>query len=184
MSDGSLSPVLFFTGTSYAWNWNRETILQDFRVLENGQLELLWTNRNGTDGLLERLTMEKVTKIPIVVRGVFYGVSTDVSLNSIIPVHRKAFDNWLEEYINRLTKIYYVDGIPVYPIYHDIEVSEEKKEEYKKAIEDARPLPIRTAPILTIIREDAADYFSGSKSADEVIEVINNRGQLYLNERK
>lgn len=457
-SDGSLSPVMFFTGTSYAWNWNRETVLQDFRVLENGQLELLWTNRNGTGGLLERLKMEKVKKIPIVVRGVFYGdswitrqaalfnsksstyhviiedcgdgndtadfakltnvqigagkgpdilcgdrllrdyiggmlekgaleelhpymeasgireedyfpltfsswrqgdliygvnprlnvideqivkevlgsretpdietladallsyekggiyakgldsgqvlnkflrgtdslwgmvdwengccdfntplfrklleaamrygddgrrnsefslcggrmyfdifsfmgqeeqenagmvtsgilfddgchtaswpwytmaingnslhketaweficflineeaqtVSLDVSLNSIIPVHRKAFDNWLEEYINCLTQIYYVDGIPVYPIYHDIEVSEEKKEEYKKAIEDARPLPIRTAPILTIIREDAEDYFNGSKSADEVIGVINNRVQLYLNERK
>lgn len=55
-------------------------------------------------------------------------------------------------------------------------------EAYKKAIEDARALPIRTAPILTIIQEEAKDYFNGSKSAEEISRVINNRVQLYLDE--
>ncbi len=59
----------------------------------------------------------------------------------------------------------------------------EKRDAYKKAIEDARPLPIRTAPILTIIQEETKDYFTGSKSAEEESRVINNRVQLYLDER-
>ena len=57
-------------------------------------------------------------------------------------------------------------------------------EAYKKAIEDARPLPMRTAPILAIIQEEAKDYFNGSKRVEEIIQVINNRVQLYLDERK
>lgn len=54
---------------------------------------------------------------------------------------------------------------------------------YLKAIEDARPLPLQTAPILEIIQEEAADYFNSIKNAEEVIKVINNRVQLYLNEK-
>ena len=45
-------------------------------------------------------------------------------------------------------------------------------------------LYIQTVPILEIIQEEAKDYFNGNKSAEEIGKVINNRVQLYLNERK
>ncbi len=69
--EGSLSPILYFTGLSYGWHSDLE--LQDFLVQEDGGIELLWTRTNGAGGLWERLKIEKVEKIPIVVRGSFYG---------------------------------------------------------------------------------------------------------------
>ncbi len=42
-------------------------------------------------------------------------------------------------------------------------------------------MPDRTAPILTIIREEAAD-FSGSKNTAQAAETAANRVLLYLNE--
>lgn len=63
-------------------------------------------------------------------------------------------------------------------------VSEKKQAEYRRTIEDARPLPLRTRLVLTIIQEEAEDYFNGSKSVDEVTKVVNNRVQLYLDEGK
>ncbi len=100
------------------------------------------------------------------------------------PVHRQSFDKWLEWELRLLTKKGRKKGKEVIPVYYGENTSMEKRNAYKKAIEDARPLPIRTAPILTIIQEEAEDYFNGSKSAEEVSRIINNRVQLYLDERK
>lgn len=51
-----------------------------------------------------------------------------------------------------------------------------------KAAEDARPLPVRTKPVLEVTCEEAEDYFNGMKSLEEVIPVMENRVRLYLNE--
>lgn len=59
-----------------------------------------------------------------------------------------------------------------------------RREEYKRAIDEARPLPTRILPILTIIMEEAEDYLDGSKSAEQVSHVVNNRVQLYLDENR
>ena len=100
------------------------------------------------------------------------------------PVHRESFDKWLEWELQWLTEPRFENGKEITPVYNGENTSAEKINAYKKAIEDARPLPIRTAPILTIIQEEAKDYFNGSKSAEEVSRVINNRVQLFLDERK
>lgn len=100
------------------------------------------------------------------------------------PVHREAFDEWLEWEIYKGSEVRFENGHTVHPIYYGENTSEEKREEYRKAIEEVRSLPMRTAPILTIILDEAADYFNGSKSAEEVSLVINNRVRLYLNEQK
>lgn len=100
------------------------------------------------------------------------------------PVQKEAFDKWLEWELSWLSEVRYENGKQLKPAYYGENTSEEKREAYKKAIEDARPLPIRTAPILAIVLDDAEDYFNGSKSAEEVSKVINNRVQLYLDERK
>lgn len=69
-------------------------------------------------------------------------------------------------------------------VYNGRLITDKMCTEFKARIEDARPLPIRTAPLLDIILEEAGDYFNGSKSVEEVSEVINKRVQLYLDERK
>lgn len=51
-------------------------------------------------------------------------------------------------------------------------------------IEDARFFPLETEPVLDIILEEAESYFSGMKSLEEVIDVMENRIGLYLKEIK
>lgn len=100
------------------------------------------------------------------------------------PVHRDVFETWMQEIIDTLVKEHYVNGILIHPSGSGIDASEKKQEEYRKAIEDARPLPIRTEPVLAIVLQEAEDYFNGGKSAEEVSKVINNRVRLYLEEMK
>lgn len=64
------------------------------------------------------------------------------------------------------------------------DLTEEKVAEFRATIEDARPYPIRTGPILDIIEEEAAYYFNGTKSIDEVRRIIENKVRLYLEERQ
>jgi len=110
---------------------------------------------------------------------------TGVSDAYTAPTHRKAFEMWMQErVINVLVRESYVNGILTRPAYYGADVSEEKQEEYRRAIEDARTLPWRTASILSIILEEAESYFDGSKSAEEVSNVVNNRVQLYLDEHR
>ena len=66
LADKSNEPILYFNGTSYGWHSNLE--LGDFRVMEDGSIELLWTYSDGSGSFLERLRMEKVDKIPLVCR--------------------------------------------------------------------------------------------------------------------
>ena len=60
--------------------------------------------------------------------------------------------------------------------------TEEKVEKVKVMLEDARFPPLRTEGILNIICEEAEEYFSGTKSIEEVTAVIQNRVQLYMDE--
>lgn len=69
-------------------------------------------------------------------------------------------------------------------VYDEEDITEEKIEAYRKVLEGACPYPVRTLPILDIIYEEAAYYFNGSKSLDEVCGIIENRVQLYLNESR
>lgn len=107
---------------------------------------------------------------------------------SSFPVSRKAFDIVVQREI---------EAGAVVPIYDaagrlmgtfskgggDAEdLTQEKADEIARYLEDARSLPIRTQPLIMIIQEEAADYFNGIKSEDEVIKMIENRVQLYLDE--
>lgn len=101
------------------------------------------------------------------------------------PVSRKAFEEWMPWSIAELTQRKIINGVPGYaPVFEGEEVSEERQAEYRQMIEEARPLPIRTKFILEVILEEAKDYFDGYKSTNEVIELINNRVQLYLDENR
>jgi len=62
--------------------------------------------------------------------------------------------------------------------------TEERVGIVREILEQVRPLPLKTAPILEIIYEEAKEYFYGTKSIDEVTAVIQNRVQLYLDEHR
>lgn len=64
------------------------------------------------------------------------------------------------------------------------DLREETVKEIESILEDVRHRPLRTEPIQEIICEEAAYYFNGSKSIEEVVKVIQNRVQLYLNEHR
>ena len=67
-------------------------------------------------------------------------------------------------------------------IYTEADITDEIIAEFRETLEDARPYPLRTVPILDIIRDEAADYFSGSKSTGEAARLVTNRVQTYLDE--
>lgn len=111
------------------------------------------------------------------------------------PAARKAYDAWVEGQKERfadgkeihMTYAYKMpDGSSVITdnkVYTEADITEEIIKEYTETLEDARPYPLRTAPILDIISEEAVDYFNGSKSAAEVARLVANRVQTYLDER-
>lgn len=68
-----------------------------------------------------------------------------------------------------------------YPEYY---LTDERIVELKGILEGARFLPHRTGPILDIIYEEAQGYFAGQRSIEEITAFIENRVQLYLNEKK
>ena len=116
------------------------------------------------------------------------------SVKNGVPVSRKAFGAWLEMQRERVA-----DGKEVHKmllhkaadgsmsvagtvVYTEADITDEIIEEFTKTLEDARPYPLRTVPILDIIGEEAADYFNGSKGAEEVARLVTNRVQTYLDE--
>lgn len=62
----------------------------------------------------------------------------------------------------------------------DEDLTEEKAAEIEAFLEEARPLPVQIVPILDIICEESQDYFNDVKSAEDVVQVIENRIQVYL----
>lgn len=63
-------------------------------------------------------------------------------------------------------------------------VMEESVVELRRLLSDARTLPYKTEPLRAIITEETAYYFNGAKTMEEVVSLVQNRVQLYLNEHK
>ena len=62
-------------------------------------------------------------------------------------------------------------------------LNEETKQETLEAYEDARYAPRRAEAILAIVYEEAEGYIEGDRNKEDVINVIQNRVQLYLDEQ-
>lgn len=54
--------------------------------------------------------------------------------------------------------------------------------DYKALNEQGKSIPYMVEPILNIIEEEAGAYWSGSKSKEEVVNIIQNRVSLFLKE--
>ena len=63
-------------------------------------------------------------------------------------------------------------------------LNEETRQETMEAYEDARYVPRRAEAILKIVYEEADGYLEGNRSIEEVINLLQNRVQLYLDEQR
>ena len=109
------------------------------------------------------------------------GVEVQNADSATLPVNREAFEQWLQRNVEQGSNLITQEGVFCYT---KEDITAKKQAEYRKAIEEARPYPIRTVPLLNIIQEEAAEYFGGVKSVEEVSRVVTNRVQLYLDEWK
>lgn len=111
------------------------------------------------------------------------------------PIRKDAFDLWIAQQRTKVSdgktwslsiNMIERDGslTTIQNQYTEDDIRDEKVKEYKKALEEARPCPLRTDPVLNIILKESEFYFNGSKTAEEVSAVIHNRVQLYLEENR
>ena len=128
------------------------------------------------------------------------GQSLITYLDSYYPVSKEAFEALIQREIEVGAVEYYMKGDKPGEAYkrgvgdykklgeeayrEKYDITEQDGENIYALLEDARAMPIKNRQILAIIYEEAAAYFTGSKTIEEVIPIIENRVQLYLEERK
>lgn len=67
--DGAVSTRMSFVGTSHSFKADaQEMDIQDFRITEEGKLEVLWVDPENGRGIRETLQLDKIEKIPVVLR--------------------------------------------------------------------------------------------------------------------
>lgn len=120
-----------------------------------------------------------------------YDAQSEKAFTSAFPVNRKAFDMVAQREIQAGAiewETRMIGGIETkwvkYRKGDGKDLTQEKVDEMIRCFEDAKTLPLRTQPLIPIILEESADYFSGVKSKEEVIALVQNRVQLYLDEHK
>ena len=106
---------------------------------------------------------------------VSYAMSKYGQDSSNQPVNKEMWEAQYQYYLDLLEKIPDHPEIP--------HMDEETKRETLEAYEDARFAPRRAEAILEIVYDEAVDYIEGDKSKEDVINVIQNRVQLYLDEQ-
>ena len=93
-----------------------------------------------------------------------------------------------EEYNNPVNKVIYDK---VFEDAHRFCKNEEEAEKYypfsqiedhKDLLERGKFVPYKTEPIINIIEEEAGAYWSGSKSIEDVVDIIQNRVSVFLKE--
>jgi ABC-type glycerol-3-phosphate transport system substrate-binding protein len=60
--------------------------------------------------------------------------------------------------------------------------TEQEIDNLRTMIDEAKPLDAGILVIMNIVQEESAAYFAGQKTLDEVVELIQNRAQLYVQE--
>ena len=107
---------------------------------------------------------------------------TFVTQSSGLPVNKDMADSYkaweLKE--NEAEKSHYymtIDGVP-----EEISLTKEMTDEALDYAERTRYLPLKTKEIQSIIYEEALLFYTGDKSLEAVIDLIQNRVQLYLDE--
>ena len=73
------------------------------------------------------------------------------------------------------------DGVNTYTIYA---TTQEQADQLRQAIADTTKLMNYDMSIVDIVTEQAAAYFSGQKSAEEVAKLIQSKANIYINEQR
>lgn len=94
-----------------------------------------------------------------------------------LPVMKKAFFSGGQDFIDRNQSIAQSISVPGY------EPPKANVDGLAEYLEDARERSWKTEPIVEIIVEEASGYFSGVKDIQQVLDVAQNRVQLYMDER-
>jgi len=92
-----------------------------------------------------------------------------------IPVSRKVFEKEYQNALDNPGCITLMDGTVVEAEASQIELC-------AKLLEEAQPLPVKTEYVWAIIKEEAADFFSGEKTIEQVTEIIEKRISMYMAE--
>ncbi len=109
--------------------------------------------------------------------------------DSAFPVNRNIFDKLVQEEIEagQATAEMEIAGeiveVPANKRSGE-ELTEEEAEEIRQLLTGTKTLPYKVKPLLAIIEEETAYYFDGAKDMEEVIRLVQNRVQLYLNEHQ
>lgn len=108
-------------------------------------------------------------------------LSEDVQVNSYYnPINIAAFYRYVDNCIYAINqeRIFYSAD------YGNIfEITEEDIENYRAMLESADHTNAIDSEIYAIVCEEIQAYFDGSKTLDQVIEIINSRAQLVVDER-
>lgn len=114
-----------------------------------------------------------------------YQISNDM------PTAKELFQ---DKFINSKTPKYENDEegkqveVPIKQVYYDnamefvYALNEEKAEHILAVVNSAKPMTTEARTILNIVLEESRAYFYGGRSLDEVLSIIQNRCQLYLDE--
>lgn len=113
----------------------------------------------------------------------------EAGYNGGSPATESAFDIWAEEVIdinNERIREYrkeYEAGRTFSPDMRLEEIDPVVIQNYKDAVNACSCIPSIDSAVSIIIREEMPAYFTGQKSFDDVIKIINNRVTTYINER-
>lgn len=110
------------------------------------------------------------------------------------PVKRSLLKDWTEQQVSRASAD--EDGVTVSMSYIDCgelvkhqkvyaasDMTEKRISEYLNTLDEIRAFSLRCTPVIDIICQEAADYFNDTKSVNEVLDIIENRTNLYLAEQ-
>ncbi len=104
----------------------------------------------------------------------YWMAHADLDTRYGLPTTADALDEEFRKDMNGET--YILDGVKYLP------VSEEQVGKLSHAIETAHLLRSPQSDFVKIVTEESQPYFAGEKTLDEVIEIINSRVQIILNE--
>lgn len=112
----------------------------------------------------------------------------DMYRSHVFPVSISAYDRLAQAELEYgVTKVFELDGktyTSFIPGRYGETIEEGAVAEMRQLLQDARSVPCKITPLLDIIKEETAYYFDGAKSMEEVISLVQNRVQLYLDERQ
>lgn len=100
-----------------------------------------------------------------------------------MPVSSSAFDLVCQEELESYSDYYYFWTEEERTMMNMLEPSDDMIDDFKAIISTADRMNMTDSSVMIIMREEIQAYFAGDKTLDEAIGIINNRAQLYYEER-